>query len=104
MLTRVVYLPKLILNPHPMRFIAVYHQTKSICAKGFRLYDAALEYLYWAYEDNDLKPLGIYDALLWVATLYQQEYEPPLTTDLELIEEVARAYIAQNDSTVSAYQ
>lgn len=80
-----------------MCFIAVYSQSAKMLAKAFDSESKALDYLFWAYEDNHLKPLGIYNALFSQATAYRHQGEPPLTNDLDLIEQVALTYMATND-------
>lgn len=76
-----------------MRYIAIYQQSNRVQARGFMAHQAALHFLGWSYEDNDLIPLGIYDAVLLAASAYQHPGESVRCWDVSFLEEVAQQHI-----------
>ncbi|SFD11546.1 hypothetical protein [Spirosoma endophyticum] len=53
-----------------MRFIAVFNQLQTTTSFGFDNLSDAVDFLCWGYEDQELIPQGVYDALTDQATPY----------------------------------
>jgi hypothetical protein len=76
-----------------MRFIAVYNQFQTSTGVGFDSLIDALDFLFWGYEDNDLTPQGIYDALTDESMLYDHAGQSIVVPSLESIRSIARTYL-----------
>jgi hypothetical protein len=77
-----------------VRFISVFWQDKQIKAEGFSTQQEAIDFLGWSYEDNDLTPLGIYDAVQCEASAYQHLHEPIRCTNEVDIVQAAHGYLS----------
>ena len=76
-----------------MRFIAVYNQLQIATGVGFDSLIDALDFLFWGYEDNDLTPQGIYDALTDESIPYDHAGKTLPVSSLDSIRSIAMSYL-----------
>ncbi|MVM36994.1 hypothetical protein GO730_03800 [Spirosoma sp. HMF3257] len=76
-----------------MRYIVVFAQQEIGYAVGFDDSADAVDFLFWGYEEYDLIPYGIFDALTGEVFPYEHRGELVIDIDEETISRTARDYL-----------
>ncbi len=76
-----------------MRYIVVFAQQEIGYAVGFDNPTDAVDFLFWGYEEYDLIPYGIFDALTGEVYPYEHRGESVAEVDEETISRTARDYL-----------
>lgn len=76
-----------------MRYIVVFAQQEIGYAVGFEDSSDAVDFLFWGYEEYDLLPYGIFDALTGEVFPYEHRGELVVAIDEELISRTATDYL-----------
>ncbi|AUD03912.1 hypothetical protein [Spirosoma pollinicola] len=76
-----------------MRYIVVFAQQEIGYAVGFDYSTDAIDFLFWGYEEYDLLPYGIFDALTGEVFPYEHRGERVVAVDEETISRTATDYL-----------
>ncbi|GAB3718206.1 hypothetical protein GCM10027592_60890 [Spirosoma flavus] len=76
-----------------MRYIVVFAQQEIGYAVGFNEIVDAIDFLFWGYEEYDLLPYGIYDALTNQVMPYEHRGERVVDIDDQVICRIALDYL-----------
>lgn len=76
-----------------MRYIVVFTQQEIGYAVGFDDFTDAVDFLFWGYEEYDLLPYGIFDALTGEVFPYEHRGELVVAVDEEMISRTAKDYL-----------
>ncbi|GAB4045349.1 hypothetical protein [Spirosoma litoris] len=76
-----------------MRYIVVFAQQEIGYAVGFDDSSDAVDFLFWGYEEYDLLPYGIFDALTGEVFPYEHRGELVVAVDEETISRTAKDYL-----------
>ena len=76
-----------------MQYVSVFTLFALPVAKGFASLQQATDYLQRAHNDQDVSPLGIYDARMGVVIPYLNDECSPIDTDERLIVRLAQRHL-----------
>ena len=76
-----------------MRYIVVFAQDEIGYAVGFEDSTDAVDFLFWGYEEYDLLPYGIFDAVTGEVFPYEHRGERVVAIDEATISRTAREYL-----------
>ncbi len=76
-----------------MRYIVVFAQQEIGYAVGFDTTSDAVDFLFWGYEEYDLVPYGIFDALTGEVWPYEHRGERTSDVDEQIISRTALDYL-----------
>lgn len=76
-----------------MRYIVVFAQQEIGYAVGFDHAADAIDFLFWGYEEYDLLPYGIFDALTGEVFPYEHRGKRVVAVDEETISRTATDYL-----------
>ncbi len=76
-----------------MRYIVVFAQQEIGYAVGFDYSADAIDFLFWGYEEYDLLPYGIFDAITGEVFPYEHRGERVVAVDDETISRTATDYL-----------